>query len=387
MSTNHESFCGKKPFPIQLKPNRRRFLIQRQRDGLVRRPELRLQPLALNAIAIALAQAGADPAGAEGADRGRPGMGHNQPPAPIAPEGAAAELPEYVPGGVLAVEPDAGAPGGDPNAVYTVTIDGKAQRVTAAELQRGFMRESDYTQKTQRAAEAMRQAETLAAEFTQARDRLGEQLARFVKAGDDEFGKPINWAELQRTDPITYEAKHARFLDWQEAGRQAQVLADQRSREQSAQQLRMLRQGHEVLSRAIPGWAQDGTRVAIQGQLKAHALAVGFTEAELAANPPVDPRQIVLAYESMLYRQLRGQKIEPNAPALTRHAQGGAVHRPNGRASGPIPGAVDAAAARFEGSHSLSDAMELLRVRRGGAAAEAPSRRRGPALDLGSGRR
>jgi len=321
---------------------------------------------------------------------GGPPIGHNGgPPLPPGPAQPGGDDLGYIPGALAGLAPPA-APGGGPAApghavppaaapghepppetLITVNIGGTLSRVPLAELQQGYLRQADYTQKSQEAATAIRQANELGAAFSAQRDVLAARLAAIVQADTEEFSKPIDWVAERARDREAADEKLARFQNWQQRQAELRDLEESKAREVRARKEAVMRAGHGFLAQHVPGWNDPALRQRIQADLAAHARQVGYSDQELATMEVLDPRQILMGYESMLYRLLRGRRMPAPAaaPAPTLASARGRYTPPATARAAAQPGGTERplgdAAADFEARPTVDTALGLLRARRG----------------------
>lgn len=90
---------------------------------------------------------------------------------------------------------DTGEPGGE--AMFTVTVDGAPVEVTLSELQNGYLRQADYTRKTQDIAETRRTADA----YQQLEAALQQNPAEVLAALAESYGVPTNQASEPAFDP------------------------------------------------------------------------------------------------------------------------------------------------------------------------------------------
>jgi len=74
-----------------------------------------------------------------------------------------------------------------------------------------------------------------------------------------------------------------------------------------------IRAEHEKLNAAIPGWSDPETRAQIVSEIRAHALAEGFSEQEI--NAVTDSRTVKIAYAAMRKAKLQEQHAADAAQA------------------------------------------------------------------------
>jgi hypothetical protein len=187
-------------------------------------------------------------------------------------------------------------------------LGGKTYEVPV-ELKDGFLKNEDYTQKTQTLAEERREVELQKQQITtqqaqyrfvqEIQDDLNEinQIDYQLKAWEDYLGAnakdmdahAITLAQLEiRNGEKQRDEKTAALK-----GRQAEF---QQAQEQAVQEL--LTKGTEILKGKIPGWGEEK-----QAEMRDYALSLGFTKDEVASI--VDPRHVQVLYENAQYRKLQ----------------------------------------------------------------------------------
>jgi hypothetical protein len=242
--------------------------------------------------------------------------------------------------------------------VVQVEIDGQVVPVTVEELRRGYLRERDYTQKTQAVQAEMRRAQEAQQQFAAARQALEQRLPAYTAQHAAEFSTPIDWDKLSREDPIGSVQKMGRLLMAQQAAAEAQQLAQTRAAEDYQRKQQMMAAGHEVLCRVIPGWADPATRTLIQQAIAQHAVSLGYPAEQVSSAEVLDPREILMAWKSMNYDRLMGARITPQ-PAGTRTVNGNGQNRRQ-----PQAAALTELEDRFHQTKTVDDALAVLKARR-----------------------
>lgn len=269
---------------------------------------------------------------------------------------------------------------GDPMQPVQLTIDGHLYQLPLGEIVAGYIRMRDYSQKTQQAAQHLRQAQEAQGQFNVARERLEQRLAHVVALDPDEFAQPVDWVTLARTDPIGYSQKHARFLARQELLAEQQRLAELRQREEAGRKQYAIHTGHQALAAIVPGWSDPALRGQLQARLLEHLKMRGFTQDELHRREMIDPREIIMLLESMLWAQHASQGMPQPQPVGAATLPGNGARASIGMREGPSPD-VQGLDERFTRTRKLDDAVELLRARRalaeGGSFAGPPIRPNG----------
>lgn len=120
------------------------------------------------------------------------------------------------------------------------TASGEVFEVPEKELQAGYMRDSDYRQKTQAVAEERKQVQQLAQQRVQEVERYAEDIGRIqtMQAELQQY-RGVNWQQLQVEDPQQYQMHKLREMELhnnlRDAG-QALMLKRQQFAEQATQQ-------------------------------------------------------------------------------------------------------------------------------------------------------
>lgn len=234
----------------------------------------------------------------------------------------------------MGLTPEA-AEGEEPTEAAPETPEGSAEPTTfelevegekftlPKKLEKGFLQEKDYTQKSQGLAETRRLL-----------DMQGEQLK--ISAAEAQFQQQIA-PELQQLGMLESLIKQAGQLDWatmptDELMRkriELDSLKDQRDTlaetiqgkqqewgQKQVQALNDLRaKGMETLKKAVPTWTEETSK-----QVREHALSMGFTDSEVSNI--FDPRHALALYKAMQYDQLKA-KAQP-AVAAAKNVKPGA---------------------------------------------------------------
>jgi hypothetical protein len=199
-----------------------------------------------------------------------------------------------------------------PPKTYKVKIDGKEVEVAEDELLKGYSRQSDYTKKSMEVAEQRRQIEGVAARFQEERAQYQNQLNQLTQALGQELNKQVNWEQLLETDPVEYLKQQHLYNQRQAAYQQslqAQAQYAQQTREQEAMNAQQrLQYEREQLVANLPAWKDEAT-AAKEGQaLTKHLIERGYSEQQIRGL--TDHKTLILARESMLYRQMMAKAKE-----------------------------------------------------------------------------
>ncbi len=171
-----------------------------------------------------------------------------------------------------------------------VDVDGETYRIPKA-LKSAFMKNADYTRKTQEVAAQRRALEAHANALAQQAQVHGQDLAergqlQLVNARLEQL-RAADWAGLQQQNPAQFTQLNAEFTQLKDAAEQLsqRIVTRQQQSAMTAQRdfAKRIHQSDAVLSRQIPGWGPD-----MGSKLASFARANGVSDQQLrqlATNP------------------------------------------------------------------------------------------------------
>lgn len=182
--------------------------------------------------------------------------------------------------------------------------DGKTYRVPK-DLKAAFLRQADYTRKTQEVAEQRRALESEQARVQQmdrwAREHTAEigqlvaidgRLAQFAQ---------VNWQQWSQQDPVAAQTAFFEYQQLKDARGQTVASLQQRDAQRAQAEERdratRLAEGRAQLAKAIPGW--NDTKSAELGRF---GIATYGLKAEEVDNL-TDPRLVRVLHDASLWRQ------------------------------------------------------------------------------------
>jgi hypothetical protein len=190
-----------------------------------------------------------------------------------------------------------------------VEIDGKLYAVPE-EIKDGYLRQADYTKKTQEVAQARRHVETMlqaASQAVQASQQFADIIGQ-IKSADASLQAfhSLDWNDLRATDPVEYAAKQADFVRWQ-SYRDGLVrnLSDAKQRvdyAQAQEAAQRVQQGAQLLSQQIPGWGEQKMK-----EIRSAAQRYGYQDAEL--DGITDPRAVLVLHKAAEYDKLQASRV------------------------------------------------------------------------------
>lgn len=213
--------------------------------------------------------------------------------------------------------------------LYEVKIGDRVEKVTKDELLRGYQRQSDYSRRMNELGEARRAAEAETQRVAAERQHYASQLDQFAAVLQTSL-PPRPPQEMLDSDPIGYlqaeKAWEARVTQLQKVFEERQHVERQMTQQKELSQQEMLRRAREQLVEMLPEWRKPETAKAEQPKIAQHLRSIGYAEHEISQ--AADPRAIVMARESMLYRQLMASKPQvqqklATAPKMVRPGAAG----------------------------------------------------------------
>lgn len=242
-----------------------------------------------------------------------------------------------------------------------VKLDGMEQEVPEDEVVKGYLRQSDYTKKTQELSEHRKRFE--AEEVAAVREER-EYYAQRVQALEEALeslapSKEPDWAQLGKE--LSPEDFGQRFQAWQKGREQKGRLEQEHARVrelQSQDEARVraarLRAEQEKLELAIPDLKDPEKGKVLREDLMAYANSIGFSDDELSNVE--DHRALVILNESRLWRE--SQKRRPTVEAKVEKALSGM--KPSGSAPKPKAKEAEMLRTKLKSGGSVDDAARLL---------------------------
>lgn len=200
--------------------------------------------------------------------------------------------------------------------VYRVRIGDDEVDLTLEELRLGYMRQGDYTRKTQQVAEGRKQAEAELEALQAQRSSYANQLAQLETALSQSEPTQEYWNALEAEDPIEFVKQREAMRDRRDALAQVQseqqrVQAEQHQQLQAQAQERLAQETGKLLD-VIPEWRDAEVATKQKNAVYTYAQRhLGFSEQELSQVS--DHRAVNALRKAYLYDELMKQK-----PAATK---------------------------------------------------------------------
>lgn len=223
-----------------------------------------------------------------------------------------------------------------PDLTEEIEYEGEKFKIPA-KLKDGFLRQQDYTRKTQEVAEKAKATEALMQQIQKQGELQKAQVKILgkIEALDEQIAQyeKVDWNALVAQDSILAQRHHIQFqsLKDQKAKAQGELKAaeDQFTAEANKVKMARLEEGYKVLQRDIKGWGPELAQKLIQ--FAVHNL--GWS-AE-AASSVTDPGVVKAVHGAYELHQLRTQKPAEKkvpAPNQTLKPQGSEARNPNQQA-------------------------------------------------------
>lgn len=233
---------------------------------------------------------------------------------------------------------------GDPE----VEWEGKTFKLS--ELTKGYLRQQDYTRKTQEAAEQRKAAEREAAEAAQLKQQLSEALKTWAIPTEQE----PNWAEL--VTKLTPQEYNQRRLRWEDVQKKRDAARAEFIALQTAERQRIVQEETQRLMEAVPEWKDpekfhEGTQKIVKG-----AATYGFSAEEIAQ--VTDHRMIRVLRDAQAWQELQRAKasVEKKTAEVKPMLKPGA--KPNRAQAEEV--ARQKARERLKKTGSIEDAVALI---------------------------
>ena len=185
-----------------------------------------------------------------------------------------------------------------------INIDGEEYEVPVP-LKEAFMRQQDYTKKTQELAvqrKALDEQIQLSQQQALYQQQFQEQIGT-ISALDAQLKQyeQVNWQELQENDPVQFVALREKYRDLKDARNYYSQDLNQKQQQQAIQTqqhyAKLKEQGLKDLQNSIKGWGEERAR-----EIKTFGTETyGFDESELASI--IDPRMVKVLHDAYLYRK------------------------------------------------------------------------------------
>lgn len=191
-------------------------------------------------------------------------------------------------------------------------------------LKEAFLRQQDYTQKTQSLAEQRRAVEARQAEIQQEEQIRIQNFAEYSEAYSldaqlKQFSQ-VNWADLIDSDPVQAMKLDRQMREIQQRRDQLLGSITEKQQQQALRKqqdiAKLTQEGRTVLERDIKGWSPE-----VAQQLSNYGQEAGFTAEDMSS--VTDPRMVKVLhkawqFDQLIKKQAVAEKPETQEKPITR---------------------------------------------------------------------
>ena len=246
----------------------------------------------------------------------------------------------------------------------TLEVDGEEK--TIEELRSGFLRQKDYTRKTQELAENRKAMEAQYQEIERERAEYAQLLPAMAERIQQAAEQEPDWDTLYDTDPVMAAKAERQWRKEQEA-RTAQLQAvqaeQQRMQQIAAQKQQQMQQSYleqqrHILPDIIPEWRDKKVAATEATQIRDFLLGEGFSEQDVSGMS--NATLVKLARKAMLYDRGETRANEVKAKPKKPRAK---ILKSGSRASQPKrTSAAQEAQNRARKTGRVNDAAAVIRA-------------------------
>ena len=251
--------------------------------------------------------------------------------------------------------------------IMAAAVEVNGEEKTVEELKSGYLRQQDYTRKTQALSEEKRAFAEQKAAVDQERAQYAEALPMLAQQIQQSVEQEPDWDTLYDTDPaLAAKAERQWRKQLEDKQQQLQAVQAEQQRMHQIQQQRMdqaraqfVEQQREVLPDLIPEWRD--TKVAAQeaGEIREFLLQTGFPEQDIDAMNSA----LLVKMARLAMLQARGANRADKAKAKPKPAKGSKTMRAGSRGTQPKPkNAVREAQQRLKSTGRVNDAAAAIKA-------------------------
>jgi hypothetical protein len=205
----------------------------------------------------------------------------------------------------------------DPDALVTVKIDGKVEKITVKEAAEGYQRQADYQRKTQALAEERKAIESVRQQTEAERAYYASTVSQLRSQLEAIAPQEPDWNRLHQEDPINFPIIEKQWRDYKanlQAVQQEEARLKQIAYQEEQYKLQhIVEEGRKFIVDKMPEWKDEAKWNSARGQLREYGKKIGYTDEELAM--AYDPRAILVLEKARRYDALQANSPKPNQKA------------------------------------------------------------------------
>jgi hypothetical protein len=202
--------------------------------------------------------------------------------------------------------------------LYKITVNGQEVEVTLDELRKGYSRQQDYTQKTEKLSQDRKNVDQLKNDFTRQseeakikRDQYEQQLQLLNQ--QLQGNEPnVDMDQLYRDDPaeyVRYKAEQDKRKELLQASIQEQQrIQSEKKAENDKNYQSYLAEQRNLLSKKLPIYADKHKGPEFVKNLTNFAKEIGYTDQEI--NMLVDHRAVIMLANAYRYDKLKKANLK-----------------------------------------------------------------------------
>lgn len=247
------------------------------------------------------------------------------------------------------------------NETYELDYGGQKIYVTVDELMSGYMKQKDYTTKTQKLSEASKELENKLSLFTES-IKSASSMAKAMEQEMMEEYNTVNWKELREIDPAEFAAKYTEFQHRSmKINNYKNMIAQEEAKvngEKESKHRQKVTEETQLLLSKIPSWSKAEVSKAESAEINAYLLGEGFSPQEIAGI--IDHRLIIAHRKAMLYDKLQRSKpkVDNKIKNVPKFVKPGSKQDSGGKKS-----AYDAVRQKLAKTGKVQDAAALFKLR------------------------
>lgn len=196
-----------------------------------------------------------------------------------------------------------------------IKIDGEDGAVPLSKVIKSYQLEGHLNRKSMELSDARKafeqEAQTKRQQYEQGLDQLNQSLTLANQMLQGEYSQ-INWAELEKSEPLEYLKLRTKFEDRQKQLLQSYQLLQQEEQKRQATQTQaftsMIEDEGKKLLNSIPEWKDAKVKQRDKDAIKGYLKSLNYSDKEIGE--VYDHRLVLMVRDAMRYRDLQNKKTE-----------------------------------------------------------------------------
>ena len=251
--------------------------------------------------------------------------------------------------------------------IMAAQVEVNGEEKTVEELKSGYLRQQDYTRKTQALSEEKKAFSEVEAAVLQERAQYAEALPMLAQQIQQSVEQEPDWDTLYDTDPaLAAKAERQWRKQLEQKQQQLQAVHAEQQRMQQLEQQRVaqmqsrfVEEQRQILPDVIPEWRDAKVAAQEAGEIRDFLLQSGFQEADIDGMNSA----VVVKMARLAMLQARGANRADKAKAKPKPAKGSKTMRAGSRGTQPRPkNAVREAQQRLKQTGRVNDAAAAIKA-------------------------